>query len=166
MRNIIFLFVCLLFFLSCKQDQTNGSNQEHTGKHEEKSQSTTISKEDLEKMPLYDRVIAIHDIAMPKMKDIELSQQAVRMKIDSIETLNIHPEQKPKFKKALGELNRSHDMMMDWMNQFSKNYDSTKTKESQEIKLRIELEKIKAVNNQIDRSIKGANEVLSGSSLK
>jgi len=104
-------------------------------------------------------VIAIHDEVMPKMETIGKLIGQIEDKIKATDT----PEA---FMKARQDLRDSNKAMMDWMMRFGDRFDGeeimkgkTLSEEKQQL-LDEEETKIKALRDQMNTSIKNAEELL------
>lgn len=141
MKTKIFLtgLSFILFVLACKEEKKSADSSEDSSKMEQ--------------------VMAIHDEVMPKMSTIGKLVGELKSKVDSTEVGQ-------KYQKAMTDLQEAHKAMMDWMQGFGDRFDSDEilngkilTAEKKEW-LAEEEEKVKALKEQINRSIEEAERIL------
>lgn len=136
MKKTLFLFVATLSMIafSCK---------------EEKSENTTQMK----------KVMAIHDEVMPKMSTIGSMVGELSSKEDST-AMGL------KYLDARSDLQAAHKSMMNWMKGFGDRFDSDEILNGKELTeqkkkwLDEEEEKVNALKDQINESIKKAQKLL------
>ena len=103
--------------------------------------------------------MAIHDEVMPEMSTIGKLVAELKPKADSTE-MGI------KYGQAMKDLQDAHKSMMDWMRGFGDRFDSDEILNGKELTdqkklwLDEEEEKVKALRDQINNSIKQAQELL------
>ncbi|NJB71189.1 outer membrane translocation and assembly module TamA [Saonia flava] len=137
MKKINFIVILItLLALSCKKD-----------------------KKEIEEPTQMEQVMAIHDEVMPKMSVIGKLVGELNDKVDSTE-IGL------KYEAAKRDLQASHKTMMDWMQGFGDRFNSDEilngkelTAEKQEW-LSEEEEKVKALKEQINKSIEQAEALL------
>lgn len=136
MKHSILIFAVLLFSISCKETK--------------KAPEGTSQME---------RVIAIHDDVMPKMK-------TVGKLIDALETKADSPEKEQSYEAAIQDLKSANTAMMEWMENFGDQFGTLeilnrKTLTAQKQALLDEEEvKVKALREQIHTSIAKAEALL------
>ena len=105
------------------------------------------------------KVIAIHDEVMPKMGGFGKLVGELSTKEDST-------EMGLKYKQAREDLQAAHKSMMDWMQNFGDKFDSDEVlngkplSETKQQWLDEEEVKIKAVRDQINKSLENAKAIL------
>jgi len=135
-RYVIFTLLTLAFLLSCKEKK-------------EAEDTLTQMKE----------VMAIHDEVMPKMGTIGKLVAELKPKIDSTESGIA-------YEVAMKDLQAAHKSMMDWMKGFGDRFTSdeilkgAELTEEKKMWLNEEEEKVKALKEQINTSIKNAEKLL------
>jgi hypothetical protein len=135
-RYVIFTLLTLAFLLSCKEKK-------------EAEDTLTQMKE----------VMAIHDEVMPKMGTIGKLVAELKPKIDSTESGIA-------YEVAMKDLQAAHRSMMDWMKGFGDRFTSdeilkgAELTEEKKMWLNEEEEKVKALKEQINTSIKNAEKLL------
>ena len=106
-----------------------------------------------------EQVMAIHDEVMPEMSTIGKLVAELKPKADST-------EMGMKYGRAMKDLQDAHKSMMDWMRGFGDRFDSDEILNGKELTdqkklwLDEEEEKVKALRDQINNSIKQAQELL------
>jgi len=119
-------------------------------KGEKKSDDTNTQMED---------VMAIHDEIMPKMGVIGKLVGQLKTKVDSAEAGS-------EYEKAMKDLQEAHTAMNDWMQGFGNRFDSSEILDGKPLTeqkkqwLNEEEAKVKALQEQINRSIEKAKAVL------
>ena len=117
-------------------------------------------KEDAQKA-LLDKVIEVHDEVMPLMNDIMEYKKELNAKID--ELANSAKEDKEakiaELKKAVEDLENSHEGMLDWMRQFNSNFEG-KVEEEVMSYLNDQMSKIESVGKETNAALKKAEELL------
>jgi hypothetical protein len=135
-RYVIFTLLTLVFLFSCKEKK-------------EAEDTLTQMKE----------VMAIHDEVMPKMGTIGKLVAELKPKIDSTESGIA-------YEIAMKDLQAAHRSMMDWMKGFGDRFTSdeilkgAELTEEKKMWLNEEEEKVKALKEQINTSIKNAEKLL------
>lgn len=136
--RIGFLLVMSLFLINCKS---------------EKKAHNAASK--------MEEVMRIHDEVMPKMGQLGKLVGELKPMVDSTENGKATEE-------AVEDLQQAHKAMMDWMTGFGNRFDSEEILNGKELSeqkkqwLEEEEEKVKALREQINRSIEKAEKVLEG----
>ena len=108
---------------------------------------------------LYENVMAAHDEIMLKMSDIMKYKKQLNAKLveltekgtDSLKTVNV--------KKAIDDLDKSHEEMMNWMHGFSSDFEGKVKDEAMEY-LQTQKAKIEAVGEMTNTALKYAEEIL------
>ena len=106
-----------------------------------------------------EEVMAIHDEVMPEMSTIGKLVAELKPMADST-------EMGMKYGKAMKDLQDAHKSMMDWMRGFGDRFDSDEILNGKELTdqkklwLDEEEEKVKALRDQINNSIKQAQDLL------
>ena len=117
-------------------------------------------KEDAQKA-LLDKVMEVHDEVMPLMNDIMKYKKELNAKID--ELANSAKEDKEakiaELKKAVEDLENSHEGMLDWMRQFNSNFEG-KVEEEVMSYLNDQMSKIESVGKETNAALKKAEELL------
>lgn len=111
---------------------------------------------------LLDSVLAGHDVAMPKMKQLERLIRETRAKSDSVGKINtaVAKAYKAQIDSVLAALNNADKLMMTWMNEFR--YDTLKDNETERVKyLQSEVEKVNTMKNAVLNSIQKAEALQS-----
>ena len=135
-RYLIFTLLTLVFLFSCKEKK-------------EAEDTLTQMKE----------VMAIHDEVMPKMGTIGKLVAELKPKVDSTESGIA-------YEVAMKDLQAAHKSMMDWMKGFGDRFTSdeilngAELTEEKKMWLNEEEEKVKALKEQINTSIKNAEKLL------
>ncbi|MEN8789887.1 MAG: hypothetical protein ABF293_09855 [Flavobacteriaceae bacterium] len=123
----------------------------------EQKKSTDVSEDNSQ----MEQVMAIHDEVMPKMSTIGKLVGELKSKSDSTELGQ-------KYQNAMTDLQDAHKAMMDWMQGFGDRFDSDEILNGKELTaekkewLNEEEEKVKALKEQINRSIENAEKILEG----
>ena len=136
MRKIILTVVVLSLLVSCKENTktTPETNQMET-------------------------VMAIHDEVMPKMGRLGKLVGELKPKVDST-------EMGLQYGAAMSDLQDAHESMMTWMRDFGERFDHDEIMNGKELTaqkkewLNEEEEKVKALREQINSSIKKAESLL------
>lgn len=121
------------------------------------------TREEEKTSPQMDEVMAIHDEVMPKMAAIGRLVGQLKAKTDSVEG-------NAEYETAMKDLQEAHKAMMDWMQGFGNRFDSEEILDGKELTeekkqwLDEEEQKVRALREQINSSIKKAEEVLSSGS--
>lgn len=135
-RYVIFTLLTLVFLFSCKEKK-------------EAEDTLTQMKE----------VMAIHDEVMPKMGTIGKLVAELKPKVDSTESGIA-------YEVAMKDLQAAHNSMMDWMKGFGDRFTSdeilngAELTEEKKMWLNEEEEKVIALKEQINTSIKNAEKLL------
>ena len=104
-------------------------------------------------------VMAIHDEVMPKMGKLGKMVGELKAKVDTTETGQ-------QYEVAMKDLQDDNKAMMDWMMNFGDRFDSEEILEGKELTeqkqqwLDEEEEKVKALRDQINQSLKNAETLL------
>ncbi|MCF8713250.1 hypothetical protein JM658_00270 [Joostella atrarenae] len=137
MKKAIFIIAIALFtFAACKQ---------------EKKEDNKPSKMEM--------VMAVHDSLMPKMSTISKLVGELNAKVDTTET-------GMKYEAAKKDLQAAHESMMDWMQGFGERFDHEEILNGKELTdekkalLTEEETKVKALKEEINTSIKNAEDLL------
>ena len=86
------------------------------------------TEEQVEKKPLLDQVLEVHDEVMPKMGDLEKTKRLLVGKADSIAALQ--PELADSLNALAQDIALANEAMMDWM----RNFDPTYSASEEEVK--------------------------------
>ena len=118
-------------------------------------------KKDNTQKELLDKVLAVHDEVMPKMGDIMKYKKELNAKIDALIEAGSeeNANQIDTFKKAIEDLDNSHDGMMNWMHGFDRNFDS-EVQEEVIAYLKDQMTKIETVGKKTNTALKNAEELL------
>ena len=106
-----------------------------------------------------EEVIAIHDEVMPKMQEISGLVAELKPLADSTEWGQ-------PYRIAMEDLQDAHQSMMDWMKGFGDRFDYEETMKGKPLSpekqewLKEEEEKVKAMRDQVNQSLKNAKKVL------
>jgi len=159
--RIIIVLVMSVLLWNCKNDKagSDASTEDHMHDH------SMVSGENVQP-PLFNEIMAVHDEVMPRMKDIEDLKEQLRLKIDSIEVNMPDSKYKADFRFALAELNRSDDMMTDWMHHFKESYDTISSPAGKNDFLEFERAKIEQIKGKMETSIKIASQTLANTPMK
>ncbi|WP_318310633.1 hypothetical protein [Flagellimonas crocea] len=147
-KTLSILICCSILFLnfSCKQKQ-----EDKTTDVESKAQTESAAQ--------MEKIIAIHDEVMPKMRDIGKLVGELKPKVDST-------AMGKQYEVAMKDLQDAHKTMMDWMREFGDRFDYSETMEGKELSeqkqqwLDEEEEKVKVVKEKINGSIERAEKLL------
>lgn len=139
MKKLTLLFIILTtgMLISCKEDQ----------KTKEPTQM--------------EQVMAIHDEVMPKMSTISKLVGQLKPMADTATT-------NPSYQKAMEDLQAAHKSMMDWMQGFGERFDSEEILKGKALSpekqqwLDEEEIKVKAMRDQVNKSIADAEQLLAG----
>lgn len=108
---------------------------------------------------LYDEVIDIHDVAMPKLGTISSLKVKIEERIGKMEASNESDEALAPFRRQMDILDQADEDMMGWMRQFEANYEGWDEARIEKY-LKEQKEMIATVNSQIDEAIASANALL------
>ena len=106
-----------------------------------------------------ENVMAIHDEVMPKMGTIGKLVGELKSKVDTTEAGK-------QYEKAMRDLQKANQSMMDWMQSFGNRFDSNEILEGKELTeqkqkwLDEEEENVKALREEINSSIEKAETLL------
>ncbi len=106
-----------------------------------------------------EKVMAVHDEVMPKMGTLAKYTAELKAKVDTT-------EMGQKYEAAMKDLQNANKAMMDWMMGFGDRFDSDEILNGKELTaqkkewLNEEEEKVEALREQINSSIKRAEELL------
>ena len=138
MKSTISLFIiAVLFSMSCGDDNKKAKDQ------------------------LYDKVMAVHDEIMPKMGDITKYKKQLTVMIDElIEAGREENEARiAELKKAVEDLENSHDGMMNWMRAFDNDFEGKVHEEVMEY-LEDQKTRIEKVGKETNTALKNAEKLL------
>lgn len=145
MKNLSFLFA-ILAILSCEMKK--GAVQV----------KDPAAEDEAAELSLYEEMMEMHDVAMPKMDDIMEMKGLLKEELERMEggVEAVREEREKALRELLKALDDADDAMMQWMREDAiKPADSIAHQEAMKI-LRESLEKIEEVNSQMDQAIKGA----------
>jgi hypothetical protein len=121
--------------------------------------SCKTKEKDENKASQMQEVMAIHDEVMPKMGTISKLVAELKPMADSTST-------GAEYQKAMRDLQGAHTSMMDWMKGFGDRFDSDEILNGKELTAQKQLwlneeeEKVKALREEINRSIANAENLL------
>lgn len=107
------------------------------------------------------KVMVIHDEVMPKMGDIMKYKKQLNTKIDELTKAGQeqNADQIESLKKAVEDLDNSHDGMMNWMHQFNRNFES-EVQDDVIAYFQDQMIKIEKVANTTNAALKNAEKLL------
>lgn len=110
---------------------------------------------------LYDEVIAIHDEIMPKMGDIMKYKKLLTQRVNTLidEGMEENAVTIEAVKKAVADLEVSHEEMMDWMHQFNPEFKDMTEKEIMDY-LNDQKTKIEQVGKTTSEALTNAEKLL------
>ncbi|WP_296701978.1 hypothetical protein [Algoriphagus sp.] len=136
-RQIPFLIIVLLFFVSSCGQSTQDENQ-----------------------LMRDRIISIHDEVMPLMGKLKSLEKKANQEIKSLEDEeNANPERIVELKALVVDLDAAYEGMFDWMHQYEIE-DGEKSPEEVKEYLDDQLIKVTEVNSQFKEVLAKADELL------
>ena len=119
-------------------------------------------RKDTEQDQLLKKVMEVHDEIMPKMSDLMKYTKQLKAQIDELtEAGDVENKDKiEELKKAVQDLENSHDGMMSWMREFDRNFEGKVQEEVMEY-LNDQMTKIETVGLQTNEALKNAEKLLS-----
>jgi predicted transcriptional regulator len=110
---------------------------------------------------LKEKVMAVHDEIMPKMGDIMKYKKELNAKINELAQAGIEENayEIEMLKKAVTDLDNSHDEMMGWMHQYNNDFEGMVEKEVMDY-LNDQMKKIEDVAKTTNAALKSAEELL------
>ena len=117
-------------------------------------------KEDAQKA-LLDKVMKVHDEVMPLMGDIMKYKKELNTRIDELLESGVEEQeaQIAELKKAVEELENSHEGMMSWMRQFDSDFEG-KVEEEVMAYLKDQMTKIESVGKETNAALRKAEQLL------
>lgn len=108
-----------------------------------------------EVLELKEKVIAVHDVIMPDMDNINILER----QISSMKAITTDETQKARLEQALSDLHKADDGMMDWMRDFD-NECENKPAEDAKTYLLIQQKAIEKVGEDMKSAQKNAQALL------
>jgi hypothetical protein len=133
----------LTLFWACNSNESNTPNSENS-----------LVKE--KKALLVNKVMQVHDEAMPWMEQIHALKKELNQKMDSVQSDSVQAE----LNKAVLELDSADEAMMAWMRQYREPADTVKFESAREYLLaqKSEIERVKTLMNQAIENAKSLVE--------
>ncbi|MDH5476020.1 MAG: viral A-type inclusion protein [Cyclobacteriaceae bacterium] len=147
LKSVLIVFSWIILF-SCNNENKQDNNNEEMSAQEQRD-------------VLYQEVITVHDEVMPKMEDIVLLQEKIRIQINSLNEVDSSSSRVSGLREMNALLESADNAMMNWMREFKPEMNAKEVENEVALKyLENEMDRIHEVKKVVNESISSAEEYL------